>query len=196
MGMTKELVTTSIVITPGTGAVQLLQAQRIVEDGAELTTVPAPAVDLRPGDALDGLPPEVVAIVTAAWTPALVQQHTAALLADLAASQAQLQAAHAQALATATERERELTQLAQQLDARRATLAAARAELDEEAAVLDTRAAQVSADRLTIAGQRNEIRRQKPELASRMAELATALPAQDTKPRTPSVLERAGARKA
>ncbi|MGE0499292.1 MAG: hypothetical protein AB7O72_15825 [Ramlibacter sp.] len=192
MAMTKELVITSIVITPSTGAVQVLQAQRIFEDGTELATVPAPAVDLRPGDALDGLPLAVEAAVAALWGQDWVQAYAKKVLTELAASQAQLQAAHAQALEAATQRERELAQLAQQLDARRATLAAARAELDEEATVLDTRAAQVSADRLAIAGQRDEIRRQKPELASRMAELATALPAQDTKPRTPSVLERAG----
>lgn len=192
MAITKALAVASIVVTPGTGQVDVHRVQIITEDDRELTRTPEPALHLLPGAELDGLPPEVVAIVTAAWTPALVQQHTAALLAELAASLAQLQAVHAQALDAAAKRDSELAQLTQQLDARRATLAAARAELDEEAAVLDTRATQVSTDRLTIAGQRDEIRRQKPELASRMAELATALPAQDTKPRTPSVLERAG----
>lgn len=192
MAITKELAITSVVITPGTGQVEVHRVQILTEDDRELTRTPEPTLQLQPGDALDGLPLAVEAAVAALWGQDWVQAHTHKALAELAASQARLQAEHAKALDAAARRTSELAQLTQQLDARRATLDAARAELDAEAAVLHSRAAQVSTDRLAIAGQRDEIRRQKPELASRMAELATALPAQDPKPRTPSVLERAG----
>jgi len=165
MAITKELAIASIVITPGTGQVDVHRVQIITEDDRELTRTPEPTLQLQPGDALDGLPLAVQASIAAFWGQDWVQAHTRRVLDELAASQVRLQAEHAAALQVAAERTAELARLAQQQDAQRAALQAAQAELDEERRVLEDRASQVSADRLVIAAQRDHIRKQKPELA-------------------------------
>jgi hypothetical protein len=84
MSLTKTTNVDQITVTEN-GVVLYREATRIMEDGKELSKT-FHRTSLTPAQDLTGQPAQVVAIATAAWTPAVI----AAYQAQVAASQANM----------------------------------------------------------------------------------------------------------
>lgn len=169
----------SIEVLPS-GHIQVRREDQVLEGDEVLSSKPHRHV-LAPGDDLAGQDPRVVAVATAAWTPANVTAWTDEMVAHVAAEQAKRQAAHAAALEAEQKRQQELAEAQAKTVAdharAKAAIEAAHAELTAEQAVLNERAQKLSADRMEIARLRDEVRKQKPQLAALMEVMEAELPA-------------------
>jgi hypothetical protein len=74
--ITKETIVDQITVCEN-GIVLYREATKIIEDGVEITKK-YHRTSLTPGQSLDGVPANVVAICNTAWTPAVIAAYEAA----------------------------------------------------------------------------------------------------------------------